>query len=85
MLGRIVTANEILDAIKEMMPDDTIVAIVGSGGGGWFVRLNNHPENVLLRSADTFYQKLNDYCVRVEDWNRRYPRIPDAYGHLYNS
>jgi hypothetical protein len=67
MLGRIVTANEILDAINEMMPDDTIVAIVGSGGGGWFVRLNNHPENVLLRSADTFYQKLNDYCVRVED------------------
>ena len=67
MIGRIVTVNEILDAINEMMPDDTIVAILASGGGGWFVRLNNFPENVLLRSADTFYQKLNDYCVRVEN------------------
>ena len=67
MLGRIVTENEIVAAIFEMMPDDTIYTIEDSGGGGFFVRINNFPENVLLRSADTFYQKLNDYCVRVEN------------------
>jgi hypothetical protein len=36
------------------------------------VKLNNFEENVLLRDASTFYQKLNDYCVRVEqeqEWN----------------
>ena len=83
MLGRTVTPNEIENAIREMMPDDTVYAIVSSGGGGFFVRINNFPENVLLRSADTFYQKLNDYCVRVEDWERKYPRTLDAYGHPY--
>jgi len=67
MLGSLVTYEEIVEAIREMMPDDTIYTIDSSGGGGFFVRINNHPENVLLRSADTFYQKLNDYCVRVED------------------
>ena len=67
MLGRIVNRDEIATAISEMMPDDTIYTITSSGGGGFFVRINNHPENVLLRSADTYYQKLNDYCVRVED------------------
>jgi hypothetical protein len=64
---RIVTENEIVAAIFEMMPDDTNYVISPSGGGGFFVRINNFPENVLLRSADTFYQKLNDYCVRVEN------------------
>lgn len=83
MLGSLVTREEIVKAIFEMMPDDTIYDITPSGGGGFFVRLNNHPENVLLRSADTYYQKLNDYCVRVEDFDRRYPRILDAYGHPY--
>ena len=67
MLGRIVTEQEIIDAIHEMMFDDVRFDITPSGGDGFFVRINNHPENVLLRSADTFYQKLNDYCVRVED------------------
>jgi hypothetical protein len=67
MLGRIVTHDEIVTAIFEMMPDDTIYTIEDSGGGGFFVRINNFTENVLLRSADTFYQKLNDYCVRVEN------------------
>jgi hypothetical protein len=31
------------------------------------VRINSHPENVLLHYEDNFYQKLNDYCVKVED------------------
>ena len=67
MLGRIVTAAEIIDAIYEMMSDGAHIDITPSGGGGFFVRINNFPENVLLRSADSFYQKLNDYCVRVEN------------------
>jgi len=83
MIGRIVTCDEIETAISEMMSDDTTYEIVATGGGGFFVRINNFPENVLLRSADTFYQKLNDYCVRVEDWERKYPRTLDAYGHPY--
>ena len=83
MIGSIVTAQEIIDAIYEMMPDDVRFDITPSGGGGFFVRINNHPENVLLRSADTFYQKLNDYCVRVEDFDKRYPKGLDAYGHPY--
>ena len=70
MLGRIVTEKEIIEAIYEMMFDDVRFDITPSGGGGFFVTINNFPENVLLRSADTFYQKLNDYCVRVEKFNQ---------------
>lgn len=66
MLGRIVTREEIVKAIFEMMPDDTTYEIVSTGGGGFFVRLNDSLDNVLLRDATTFYQKLNDYCVYVE-------------------
>ena len=70
MLGRIVTRDEIISAIYEMMPDDTSYEILSAGGGAFFVKLNNFEENVLLRDASTFYQKLNDYCVRVEQWER---------------
>jgi hypothetical protein len=83
MLGSIVTAEEIITAVYEMMSDDAQLDITSSGGGGFFVRINNFPETVLLRSADTFYQKLNDYCVRVEDFDKRYPKGLDAYGHPY--
>jgi hypothetical protein len=79
MIGSIVTAQEIIDAIYEMMPDDVRFDITPSGGGGFFVRINNNPENVLLRSADTFYQKLNDYCVRVEDFDKGPPRGFERY------
>lgn len=84
MLGRTVTREEIIAAIFEMMPDDTLYTIDASGGGGFFVRINNFPYNVLLRDESTFYQKLNDYCVRVEDWKARYPATLDAYGHPYS-
>ena len=83
MIGQIVTAQQIIDAIYEMMSDDVRFDITPSGGGGFFVRINNHPEDILLRSADTFYQKLNDYCVMVEDFDKRYPKGLDAYGRPY--
>lgn len=74
MLLRHVTVNEIVHAIHEIMGDDCTYDITMSGkpsadqpyNGGYFVRINNHPDNVLLYYADTFYQKLNDYCVMVE-------------------
>jgi hypothetical protein len=67
MLLRKVTEDQIVQAIGEMMPDDVVYVITPSGGGGFFVRINSHPENVLLHYEDNFYQKLNDYCVKVED------------------
>ena len=74
MLLRHVTVNEIVHAIHEMMGDDCEYSIVQSDcakmdqtyNGGYYVRINNHEENVLLYYADTFYDKLNDYCVMVE-------------------
>lgn len=76
MLLRHVTVNEIVHAIHEMMGDDCEYSIIQSSipkmdqpyNGGYFVRINNHPENVLLYYADTFYDKLNDYCVMVEEF-----------------
>lgn len=74
MLLRHVTVNEIVHAIHEMMGDDCEYSIVQSShakmdqaySGGYYVRINNHEENVLLYYADTFYDKLNDYCAMVE-------------------
>lgn len=74
MLLRHVTVNEIVHAIHEIMGDDCAYDITYSSecasdqpyNGGYFVRINNHADNVLLYYADTFYQKLNDYCVMVE-------------------
>lgn len=74
MLLSHVTVNEIVRAIHEIMGDDCEYSIVHSSypgvfgmvGGGYYVRINNHPENVLLYYADSFYDKLNDYCVMVE-------------------
>ena len=75
MLLRHVTVDEIVHAIHDMMGDDCEYTIVHSNypipmdkpyNGGYYVRINNHPENVLLYYADSFYDKLNDYCVMVE-------------------
>jgi len=85
MLGRIVTAQEIIDAIYDMMHDDVRFDITSTGGGGFFVRINNFPENVLLRDAATFYQKLNDYCVRVEQdavWDETDRVLQERYPFL---
>ena len=77
MLLRHVTVDEIVHAIHDMMGDDCEYTIVHSSitpmdkpyNGGYYVRINNHPENVLLYYADSFYDKLNDYCVMVENSN----------------
>lgn len=74
MLLRHVTVNEIVHAIHEIMGDDCEYSITLSSiatmnheyNGGYYVRINNHPQNVLLYYADSFYDKLNDYCVMVE-------------------
>ena len=74
MLLRHVTVNEIVHAIHEIMGDDCKYSIIHSGpipmdkpyNGGYYVRINDHEENVLLYYADNFYDKLNDYCVMVE-------------------
>ena len=71
---RHVTVDEIVHAIHEMMGDDCEYSIVHSSpapmdkpyNGGYYVRINNHPDRVLLYYADNFYDKLNDYCVMVE-------------------
>jgi hypothetical protein len=85
MIGRIVTCDEIETAISEMMPDDTTYEIVATGGGGFFVRINDSLENVLLRDAATFYQKLNDYCVRIEQdavWDETDRVLQERYPFL---
>lgn len=78
MLLRHVTVNEIVHAIHEMMGDDCEYNITHSNypipvdkpyNGGYYVTINNHPERVLLYYADSFYDKLNDYCVMVENSN----------------
>jgi hypothetical protein len=74
MLLRHVTRSEIETAIHEMM-DDCEYSIVASGdipqdrvyNGGYYVTINNHPDRVLLYYADTFYDRLNDYCAMVEE------------------
>lgn len=74
MLLRHVTVNEIVHAIHEMMGDDCEYAITHSShakmdqpyNGGYYVTINNHPDRVLLYYAETFYDKLNDYCAAVE-------------------
>jgi hypothetical protein len=80
MLLRHVTRSEIETAIHEMM-DGCEYSIVASGNipqdraynGGYYVTINNHADRVLLYYADTFYQKLNDYCVMVES-EESYPK-----------
>lgn len=91
MLLRHVTVNEIVHAIHEIMGDDCTYAITYSSecpphdqtyNGGYFVRINNHPDNVLLYYADTFYQKLNDYCVMVEqerEWDATTEILENRY------
>lgn len=77
MLLRHVTVNEIVHAIHEIMGNACEYNITLSGiapmdrpyNGGYYVTVNNHPERVLLYYADTFYDKLNDYCVMVENSN----------------
>ena len=77
MLLRQVTVNEIVHAIHEIMGDDCEYKITLSGrfhsdlpyNGGYYVTINNHPESVLLYYARTFYDRLNDYCVMVENSN----------------
>jgi hypothetical protein len=72
---RHVTVNEIVHAIHEMMGDDCEYNITYSSpapmdrpyNGGYYVTINNFPERILLYYADTFYDKLNDYCYRVEN------------------
>lgn len=72
---RHVTVNEIVHAIHEIMGDDCEYNITLSGiapmdrpyNGGYYVTINNFPERVLLYYADTFYDKLNDYCAAVEN------------------
>ena len=74
MLLRHVTVNEIVHAIDEIMGNDCEYSIVHSSlatmdkpyNGGYYVTINNHPDRVLLYYADSFYDKLNDYCVMVE-------------------
>jgi len=51
MMLRHVTVNEIVHAIEELMGDCQY----------------NHPDRVLLYYADSFYDKLNDYCAMVEE------------------
>lgn len=74
MLLRHVTVNEIVHAIEELMGDcqyDITMSGKPQGdqpyNGGYYVRINNHPDRVLLYYADTFYDKLNDYCAMVEE------------------
>lgn len=74
---RHVTVNEIVHAIHEIMGNDCEYNITLSGiapmdrpyNGGYYVTVNNHSERVLLYYADTFYDKLNDYCIMVENSN----------------
>jgi len=85
MLLRHVTVNEIVHAIHEILGDDCEYSIVHSGdipvdrpyNGGYYVRINNHADRVLLYYADTFYDKLNDYCVIVEKLRTQTPRGDD--------
>jgi hypothetical protein len=67
MLLQKVTEDQIEQAIREMMPDDVAYAITPAGAAGFYVNVNGHPDSVLLYYVDGFYQKLNDYCVMVED------------------
>ena len=73
MLLRHVTVNEIVHAIDELMGDcqyDIVLSGKPQGdqpyNGGYYVTINNHPDRVLLYYADSFYDKLNDYCAMVE-------------------
>ena len=74
MLLRRVTVNEIVHAIEEIMGDCEYSITLSSKApmdkpysGGYYVTINNFPERVLLYYADSFYDKLNDYCYRVEN------------------
>lgn len=74
MLLRHVTVNEIVHAIDEIMGDTCDYHITlasdmpkyGPYNGGYYVSVNNSLDRVFLYYADTFYQKLNDYCAMVE-------------------
>jgi hypothetical protein len=74
MLLRHVTVNEIVHAIEELMGDCEYNITLSSKApmdkpynGGYYVTINNFPERVLLYYADSFYNKLEDYCYRVEN------------------
>ena len=74
MLLRHVTVDEIVHAIEEIMGDCEYTIVHSSTtpmdrpyNGGYYVTINNHPKRILLYYADGFYQKLNDYCVMVEN------------------
>jgi len=75
MLLRRVTVNEIVHAIDEIMGNDCEYHITLSSdlpddgtpyNGGYYVSVNISMDRVLLYYADSFYDKLNDYCVMVE-------------------
>jgi hypothetical protein len=71
---RHVTVNEIVHAIHEIMGDCKYTITPTSKpvdgklyNGGYYVNINNSSQNVLLYYANTFYDKLNDYCYMVEN------------------
>jgi hypothetical protein len=62
-----VSMDQIEQAIREMMPDDVVYVITPSGSsGGFYVNINGHPDSVVLYYEDGYYEKLNDYCAKVE-------------------
>lgn len=71
---RHVTINEIVHHIHDIMGDDCEYSIAHSSpppmdrpyNGGYYVRVNNHPDTVLVYYADTAYDRIQDYCCKVE-------------------